>query len=175
MFRKLALNLVAGLTGLYVFWRLVAVPLYRLLHLGVRPHGSFSEDPDFYYSLVAVSLIEFGGALGITFSLLGIVCAFSTPLGFSLPLGDRVKARTWFWYAPLFFFSLEIVGRFQVQRWYADHGVLFPFTSFLWDFVPHLWWLLASWLLTAPAILTGRGIYRLLFPASPPPLPSSKT
>ena len=105
MFRKLGLNLVVGLAGLFVFLRVVAVPLYRLLHLGVRPHGSLSEDPDFYYGLVAVSLIEFGGALGVTLSLLGIACAFGTPLGFALPAADRVKARTWFWYAPLFFFS----------------------------------------------------------------------
>jgi hypothetical protein len=148
----------------------VAAPLYRLLHLGVRPHGSLMDDPDFYYSLVAVSLIRFGEALGITFCLLAIVCALTTPLGFQVKPEGRRKAAL-LWYAPALFFSLEIAGRFQVQRWYADHGVLFPFSSFLRDFAPHLWWLLAAWLLTTPAILTGRGLYSFLATPEPPPNP----
>ena len=169
MSRKLALNVVVGLAGIVAFVRLVAVPLYRLLHLGLKPHGSLLEDAEFYYLLVAASLIHFGEALGITFCLLGFVCALGTPLGFTVPAEDRVKARIWLWYAPFFFFSLEIIGRFQQQRWYAEHGVNFPFTAFLRDFAPHLWWLLAAGLLTAPAILTGRGLYCFLLPAPPPP------
>ncbi|HEV7403521.1 MAG TPA: hypothetical protein VGO11_11360 [Chthoniobacteraceae bacterium] len=171
MFRKHALNVIVGLPVVAAFWHFVVVPLYRLLHLGVRAHGSMAEDPDFYYSLIAVSLIRFGEALGITFCLLAIGCALGTPLGFGVPPEDRSRERIWCWYAPFFFFSLEIIGRFQVQRWYAEHGVMFPFTSFLRDFVPHLWWLLAAWLLTAPAILTGRGLYHFFSSAetSTPP------
>src|SRR5947209_5381015 len=161
MSRKLPLNAVVGFAGSVAFLRLVVVPLYRLVHLGLKPHGSLADDPEFYYGLVAYSLIEFGEALGLTFSLLGIGCALSSPLGGAVSAEDRSKARICFWYAPAFFFSLEVVGRFQVQRWYAEHGVLFPFTSFLCDFAPHLWWLLAAWVLTAPAVLTGRGIYHL--------------
>lgn len=170
---KLALNAVAGLAGFYAFGRFVAAPLYQLLHLGVRPHGSLTEDPEFYYGLIAYSLIAFGEGLGITVCILGIGCAVSSPLGFAVPPAERVKARTWFWYAPVFFFSLEVIGRFQVQRWYAERGILFPFTSFLCDFAPHLWWLAAVWLATAPAILTGRGIYHLLRSPRPAPLPPS--
>jgi hypothetical protein len=169
MSRKLALNVVVGLAGFLVFLRAVAVPLYRLLRLGVKPHGSLAEDPDFYYGLMAHGLITLGGALGITFALLGMVAALSTPLGFAVSPEERMKARAWFWLAPAFFFSLEIVGHFQVQRWYAEHGVLFPWTSFLREFGPHVWWLLGVWLLTAPAILTGRGLYHFLLRPEPAP------
>ncbi len=130
MSRKLALNVVVGLAGFVAFVRLVAVPLYQLLHLGLKPHGSLLEDSEFYYSLVAVSLIRFRRSARHH----ALVCSASaarlgTPLGFAVPPEDRSKARIWFWYAPFFFFSLEIIGRFQVQRWYAEHGVIFPFTS----------------------------------------------
>ena len=68
---KLALNCIAGLGGLYALTRLVIRPLYKLLHLGVREHGTLFEDFDFYYTLVSVSLLRFGEAFGIGFCVLG--------------------------------------------------------------------------------------------------------
>src|SRR4051812_47843937 len=128
---KQSLNMVVGLIGLVALVWLVIIPLYKLLHLGVREHGSFTEDLDFYYTLVAMSLVKLGEAAGITLCLIGMTCAFSSVLGFSVKEAARERARTWFWYAPVFCFFLELLGRYQVQSWYANRGILFPVTSFL--------------------------------------------
>ena len=170
---KHALNFIAGALGLYALTRLAILPAYKLVHLGLREHGSFLEDLEFYYTLVAQSLLHFGGWLGIAFCIAGIACAFTTVLGLKVDRAARERARLWFWYVPVFCFFLEMVGRYLVQIWYANHGLIFPSTSFLRDCVPHLWWLIATWLITAPAIVNGRGL--LLFVPSPePPVPEPK-
>ena len=157
--RQHALNLYAALLGFGAWVKVVARPCYRLVHRGLKPHGSFAEDFDFYQLLVANIFWNGGQYLGLTCCILGMSAALGSKLGFVVNQRTRSRARTLFWVTPIFCFCAELLGRYFVQVWYAERGIRFPSTAFLQDFLPHLWWLGGVWLLTAPAILTGKGIY----------------